>query len=44
MSVHGPLMTGTKVSYNPGIPASEGNPVSSVQTGGTGNMLSVLAC
>ena len=42
-SVNVPLMTGTGVSYNSGIPASEGNPVSSVQTGGNRNMSSTLA-
>ena len=42
-SVHVPLMILTMVSHNSGIPASEGNLVSSVQAGGTGNMLSALA-
>ena len=42
-SVHAPLMTGTMVSHNFGILASKGNPVSSVQVGGTGNTLSALA-
>ena len=41
--VHAPLMTGTMVSYNSGIPASKGNPFSSDQVGGTGNILSALA-
>ena len=41
-SVHVPLMTGTMVSHSSGIPASEGNPVSSVQAGSTGNTLSAL--
>ena len=40
--VHAPLMTGIMVSYNSGIPASKGNPVSSVQASGTGNTLSAL--
>ena len=43
MSVHVPLMIGTEVSHNSGIPSSTGNPVSSVQTGGNGNMYPVLA-
>ena len=43
MSVHAPLMIGTVVSHNSGIPTSEGNPVSSFQDGGTGNTLSALA-
>ena len=43
MSVHAPLMTGTVVSCNFGIPVSEGNPVLSVHAGGTGNTLSALA-
>ena len=33
VSVHVLLMIGTKVSHNPGIPASVGNPVSCVQAG-----------
>ena len=36
-SVHVPLMTVIVVSHNSGILASKGNPVSSVQAGGTGN-------
>ena len=40
--VHVPLMTGTKVSYSPGILASEGNLVSFVQADGNGNMSSAL--
>ena len=42
MSMHTPLTIGTVVSHNSGIPASKGNPVSSVQAGGIGNMLSTL--
>ena len=42
-SVHAPLMTGTVVSHNSGIPVSEGNPISSVQASGTGNTLVALA-
>ena len=42
-SVHALLMTGTVVSHNSWIPAFEGNPVLSVQAGGTGNTLSSLA-
>ena len=42
-SVHASLMTRTVVSYNSGIPAFEGNPVSTVQAGGTGNTLSAMA-
>ena len=41
-SVHVPLMTGTVVSHNSGILASKGNPFSSVQVGGTGNIHSAL--
>ena len=37
------LMTGTGVSHNFGIPASEGNPISCVQTSGNGNMFPALA-
>ena len=37
-----PLMTGTEMSYSPGIPASKGNPVSYVQADGNGNMSSIL--
>ena len=39
MSMHVPLMTETVVSHNFGIPAFEGNPISSVQAGGTRNTL-----
>ena len=42
MFVNVPLMTGTKVSYNSRIPASEGNTVSYVQAGGNGNMYFTL--
>ena len=38
MSVHVPLMIGTKVPHNLGIPASMGNPISCVQTGGSDSM------
>ena len=41
MSVHVPQMTGTVVSLDPGIPASEGNPVSNVSASGNGNMSSI---
>ena len=41
--VHTPLMTRTVVFHNYGIPTSKGNPVSSVQAGGTGNTLFALA-
>ena len=41
-SVNVPLMTGTEVSHNSGILASEGNPVSCVQTGGNGKMFPSL--
>ena len=34
VSMHIPLMIGTTVSHNPGIPASEGNFVSCVQADG----------
>ena len=37
-SVYVPLMTGTEVSYNSGIPAYEDNPASSVQVDGNGDM------
>ena len=37
-----PLMTETMVSYNFGIPASEGNPISCVQAGDNSNMFSAL--
>ena len=36
------LMVGTELSQNPGILASEGNPVSCVQADGSNNMSSVL--
>ena len=42
-SVHAPLMIGIVVSHNSRIPTSKGNPVSSVQAGGTGNTLSARA-
>ena len=38
--VHVPMMIGIEVSYNPGIPASMGNPVSYVQVGGSDSMSS----
>ena len=41
--VNVPLMTGTGVSHNFGIPASEGNPISSDQARGSRNMSSTLA-
>ena len=41
-SVHVPLMTGTEVSYSPGILASVENPVSCAQTDGNGSMSSAL--
>ena len=41
-SVNIPLMTGTEVSHNSGIPASEGNLVSCVQASGNRNMSSAL--
>ena len=44
MSVHAPLMIGTKVSHNPRILASVGNPVSCVQAGGSDIMSSALSC
>ena len=40
MSVHVPLMIGTEVSDNLGIPNSVGNPVSCVQAGGSDSMSS----
>ena len=40
--VHIPLMTRTKVSHSPGIPASTGNLVLYVQADGNGNMSSAL--
>ena len=42
-SVHALLMNRTMMSHNSGIPTSTGNPISSVQAGGTGNTLSALA-
>ena len=41
--VHASLMIGTIVSHNSRIPASKGNPISSVQASGNGNTLSTLA-
>ena len=38
MFVYVPLITGTEVSHNSGIPASKDNPASSVQANGSGNM------
>ena len=43
VSVHVPLMTGTVMSHNPGIPSSEGNPSSYVQADGSNNISSVLS-
>ena len=43
MSVHVPLMIGSVLSHNPGIPASEGNPASYVQADDSNNMSSVLS-
>ena len=42
MFMNVPLMTGTGVSYSLRILASKGNPASSFQAGGIGNMLSAL--
>ena len=42
-SVNIPLMTGTRVSHNSGISASEGNLVSCVQASANGNMFPTLA-
>ena len=42
--VHVPLMTGTVVSHNTGIPAFEDNPASCVQADGSSNMSSILSC
>ena len=36
--VHVPLIIGTKVSHNLGIPTSVGNPISCVQVGGSDSM------
>ena len=41
-SVQVPLTTGVVVSHNSGIPASKGNPTSSVQADGSNNMSFVL--
>ena len=38
-----PLIIGTGMSHNSGIPTSEGNPISSVWAGGNRNMFSTLA-
>ena len=43
MFVYVPLMTGTEVSHNSGIPISEDNPASSVQADGNGNMSPALS-
>ena len=43
VSVHAPLMIGTEVSHNPGIPAFVGTPVSCVQAGGSDSMSSALS-
>ena len=43
MFVHVLLMIGTEVSHNSKISTSTGNPVSSVQVGGNGNMSPVMA-
>ena len=43
VSVDVPLMTGTEVSHNSGIPTSEDNPASGVQADGNGNMAPALA-
>ena len=40
--MHVPLMTGTVLTQNPRILASEGNPASYVQADGNNNMSSVL--
>ena len=40
MSVHVPLMIGSEVSHNPGIPTFVGNHVSCVQAGGSDRMSS----
>ena len=37
-----PLMTGIEVSYDPGILASVGNPISYVQADGNDNMSLIL--
>ena len=42
VSVHVPLMIRTTLSQNPGILASEGNPVSYVPADGKNNMSSIL--
>ena len=38
--VHVPLMIGTEVYHNPGIPAFVGNPISCVRAGGNDSMSS----
>ena len=43
MSVYVPLMTGTDVSHNSRIPASEENSASGVQANGNGNIAPALA-
>ena len=43
MSVGVPLVTGTVVSQHSGIPASRGNPVSSVQAGDNDSTSSALS-
>ena len=40
VSVHVPLMIGTEVSHNPGIPTFVGNPVSCVQADASDRMSS----
>ena len=41
--MHVPLMTGTEVSHNFGIPSFEDNSASGVQVDGNGNMVPALA-
>ena len=43
MSVYIPLMIGTEVSHNSGIPASEDKPALGVQADGNGNMSLALS-
>ena len=43
MSMYFPLMAGTVVSHNSGIPASKDNLASSVQVDGNGNFSLALA-
>ena len=43
MSLYVPLITGTEVSHNSGIPVSEDNHASGVQADGNGNMAPALA-